>query len=267
MPRVIGIPSVIVFRLFEYLAASVFNGKTAVPGDESFTSALIYALKYLLNQKEEGRFTTVELLKVIKDHAPHFPKDQNPHISDRLEHGRAGRIMLHPLRPLETRTPSRKMELDLAKEHTMTLYFDFGEKPSKSQLEILGTELIDILDRYAVVNRNKLPLHEIRWGGLRASATARALKRFQDSLRKRRASKKGERPIFETQLILESAQLPSAHDSDMLTPPATGYHTQDSGDITDLAASESADTSEDSEGRCKSRRKRQKCAETGENAL
>ena len=86
-----------VYRLFEFLAAAKANKTTRIPGIESFTSALIYALETLVRQKE-GRFTTDELLRTIKD-APNFPKDQEPQLVERRNpHTRAGRIMLHPIR-------------------------------------------------------------------------------------------------------------------------------------------------------------------------
>ena len=69
---------------------------TPRPGKDSFTRALIYALKALVEKRQDGRFTTVELLNKIKE-APDFPKDQNPMLSDREKKGSAGRIMLHPL--------------------------------------------------------------------------------------------------------------------------------------------------------------------------
>lgn len=61
-------------RLFEYLAATKKMASTKVPGDDSFTSALIHALEALVMEKAEGRFTTVELLRKINHDAPHFPK-------------------------------------------------------------------------------------------------------------------------------------------------------------------------------------------------
>lgn len=69
---------------------------TPRPGETSFTAALIYALRCLLDEKKGRRFTTTELMgKIVK--APNFPEDQAPQLSDRLENSPGGRIMLHPL--------------------------------------------------------------------------------------------------------------------------------------------------------------------------
>ena len=135
-------------RLFEYLAAAKDQGTTPVPGEQSFTSALIFALEDLVQQKKEGRFTTLELLREIK-HAPNFPKDQHPGLSEREDpHRPAGRIMLHPLRRHEAMAeiPNEGFEMD-SKRHTVTLHFDFGGKPSKDHLETLGAGLNGIFDR------------------------------------------------------------------------------------------------------------------------
>ncbi len=84
-------------RSFEYLAATEEIGFTMVPGEDSFTRALIYALETLVEERTDGRFTTAELLNKIKTDAPHFPKDQNPMLMNREGSHSAGRIMLQPL--------------------------------------------------------------------------------------------------------------------------------------------------------------------------
>ena len=235
-----------------------------MPGQESFTSALIYALETLSQQKKEGRFTTVELLRTIKDHAPHFPKDQDPILSERGNmHAPAGRIMLHPLRRDGTMSQIPN-EMDLAKKHTVTLHFDFGEKPSEGHLETLGRDLNGIFER------NSLEVHRVRWGGMRASMIARAASGFQAPLRERRASQREERAPLEARLAPQTPQLASSPSSNLLSPPATGYHTQDSPgtNTTGFATSSqslSADSSEDLESRRKSRRKRRKAAQNDDS--
>ncbi|CAL8574966.1 hypothetical protein XPA_000912 [Xanthoria parietina] len=101
-------------RLFEYLAAvEGHDGTTKIPGPESFTTALIFALKELVKEKDEGRFTTDELLRKIKTDAPNFPKDQTPAMSNRdNKHSSAGRIMLHPTpTPQAVRGGERRLSL------------------------------------------------------------------------------------------------------------------------------------------------------------
>ena len=171
------------FRSFEYLAATEEMGFTKVPGKDSFTSALIYALEILVDEREDGRFTTVELLNKIKD-APHFPKDQNPMLINREKKFSFGRIMLHPLRREGSDDESSRKEaasIDPSKGHALTLHFDFSEKPTSTYIEMFGRELNEYFQRNVGVN-------QVRWGGMKQSMAARAVQRFQQSLRNRRAS-------------------------------------------------------------------------------
>ncbi|KAI4086281.1 MAG: hypothetical protein LQ348_002067 [Seirophora lacunosa] len=170
-------------RRFEYLAATKDQKTTAVPGPKSFTSALIFALEALREQKHKGRFATDELLRKIKTDAPHFPKDQNPELSDRDNNSLSGgRIMLHPLRP-DRGDDDKSYETspsELADGHIVTLHFDFGGKPLGSNLETLGRKFNEIFER------NTLGVQRVRWGGVRPSVFARATRRFVAS-RKRKA--------------------------------------------------------------------------------
>ena len=59
---------------FEILAACDSNDSTLLPGDSSFTSALIWALDLLTRSKSS--FTTRQLLKKINEEAPNFPRHQ-----------------------------------------------------------------------------------------------------------------------------------------------------------------------------------------------
>lgn len=169
-----------ILRSFEYLAATEELGSTKVPGKDSFTSALIYALDALVKERADGRFTTVELLNKIKD-APHFPKDQNPMFFHRERKHSAGCIMLHPLKGNGSRREAA--ELDPLKGHTLTLHFDFSEKPSSTYLETLGRELNDFFERNVGVN-------QVRWGGMRMrhAMAVRFAKALQATVRKRRES-------------------------------------------------------------------------------
>ncbi|MCJ1396466.1 hypothetical protein MMC18_009356 [Xylographa bjoerkii] len=169
---------------FEYLAATGPMHETPVPGKASFTSALVYALEALREEKEEGRFTTVELLNKIKSDAPHFSKEQNPVLTDRKDLNLAGRIMLHPITSDCSTSASQRREPpspDPAKRHTVTLHFDFGDKPTKEHLEKFGLELDDIFERFT------LGVHRVRWAGMR-SAFAIAAKIFQRGLNRSRRS-------------------------------------------------------------------------------
>ncbi|KAF2231424.1 hypothetical protein EV356DRAFT_535543 [Viridothelium virens] len=66
---------------FETLAACTADSKTHIPGDSSFTTALIWALEKLYSEKKF--FTSSDLRATIMDH-PHFPKNQYPQWDQRV---------------------------------------------------------------------------------------------------------------------------------------------------------------------------------------
>ena len=179
-------------RSFEFLAATEEMGTTKVPGNDSFTSALIWALKSLVKEKENGRFTTVELRNKIKADAPDFPEDQNPVLVPRLKQSSPVRIMLHPLkrqglneqRLVDQLSRKEAASLDPFKRHTLTLHFDFGDKPSQISITALGQELNGIFRRINV------GVSRVRWGGRRQSMVARVAKTFQATLKKNRRANK-----------------------------------------------------------------------------
>ncbi|KAL8992322.1 MAG: hypothetical protein Q9169_007189 [Polycauliona sp. 2 TL-2023] len=178
-------------RMFEYLAATKDQGMTPVPGPNSFTSALIYSLKALLQEKKEGRFTTDELLRKIKTDAPDFPKDQAPVMSNRdNKKSSAGRIMLHPLRQHRASSMSKDEESHVraAMGYVMTLHFHFEDKPPDDHLITLGRNLNKIFER------NTFGVQRVRWGGLRGTPFTIAAQKFREGLIKRRASSQGQRP-------------------------------------------------------------------------
>ncbi len=207
-------------RSFEYLAATEEMGFTKVPGEDSFTAALIYALEALVEEREDGRFTTVELLNKITADAPHFPKDQKPMLINREKEKKfsAGRIMLHPLKRKSSDDEVPREEaanLNSLKGHALTLHFDFSEKPSPDYIEMFGRELNDFFRRNVGVNR-------VRWGGMRQSMFARATKLFQTSIkRQRRASMRLQQSnastAFSHTRLAENPQ-------DPLTPSSSDQH-------------------------------------------
>ncbi|KAL8924219.1 MAG: hypothetical protein Q9208_004183 [Pyrenodesmia sp. 3 TL-2023] len=73
-------------------------GYTSVSGPNMFTKALNSALGHLV-EKGEGRFTMADLLRTIRSCEP-FPQAQAPLLFDwEYSTKKAGRTMLHPLRP------------------------------------------------------------------------------------------------------------------------------------------------------------------------
>lgn len=219
--------------LFEFLAATKQLSTTPVPGDDSFTSALIYALEALVQESDEGRFTTDALLRKIQHDAPYFPKDQEPVLSNReLGNMSAGCIMLHPLDRNGTtaQSPAKEGNSLEARRHTLTLHFDYGEKPSGSSIETLGFQLNKIFDP------KTLGVIGVRFGSLQSSPFNRAVQNLIASLeRNRRLSGKRQRPPIETLLsvpISTNQQLPNIgiSNSDSLVVPVSPLSNEDSED-------------------------------------
>ena len=176
-------------RLFEFLAACGPTASTRPPGKDSFTSALIYALDKLVEVRPGGRFSTIDLLQVIQGDAPHFPKDQEAMISDRLKNTPGGRIVLHPLQGEGLINQATPEEVDPSKLHTVTLHLDFCDKPTKDDIKHLGEEFNTVFER------RRFGLNRIRWGGMqyRQATIARAARRFLATMRKQK--KKRERSV------------------------------------------------------------------------
>ncbi|KAI4119499.1 MAG: hypothetical protein LQ338_007264 [Usnochroma carphineum] len=214
-------------RLFEYLAATKPMDPTALPGDDSFTSALIWALEQLVEEKPQGRFTTKELLDKIKNDAPHFPKHQFPQLSDRDDiNCPSGRIMLHPLQA--DRTVMEKSGQENATEpadgHVVTLDFEFGKKPSDDRLWSLGERFNELFER------NTFAVNRVRWRGMKRTMFGLATRRFQASIRKRRASRQSWPSHQAKQVTIRTSPVPKL-DTKFLSPQNPGSETQDSMDV------------------------------------
>ena len=147
-------------RSFEYLGATSSTSTTHVPGGSSFTSALIWALKELVNEK--GRFTVSDLSRKITD-APGFPEDQFPILRERSEPS-LERIMLAPLHHNvengdDARIPS-KPQNEAPTRGILSLNFVFKHPPSKEEVK----KFAENLKRFWL--NHDLPLDRIVWGGL-----------------------------------------------------------------------------------------------------
>ena len=263
------------FKYFEYLAATKELSSTRVPGKDSFTSALIFALEALVKEKPGGRFTTVELLNKIKLDAPDFPKDQNPVLSDREGDTSAGRIMLHPLQkeePNAQTSPKEPPSPDPAKRHSLTLHFDFEQKPPSAHIEKLGLELNSVFER------NTFCVNGVRYGGMQSGggtlfAFARAVKSFKAGLeRRRRTSSKPQRPPMNFGIqpsdewaIKNFSELPtpSSASTTQLSPRTQNMFTTvgvtiNTPSLSPASLSSLPDSTEDAEGNIQTRRKRRR---------
>ena len=169
------------FRKFEYLAATNLD-LTRHPGPDSFTSALIWALEGLA---DEGRFTTVNLLEKIMEY-PGLPEEQKPILSNRNKDSNtlAGRIMLHPLKEAGSsieNSPKEETLEDLARRQILTLYFEFDEKPTPKQMELLTESINEMCEPYSV------KVNGVRWGGME-SKVSKAAAAFIHSLQRIRSN-------------------------------------------------------------------------------
>ena len=146
---------------FEYLAATGAHDTTPSPGDTSFTSALIWALKKLAENRT-GRFTTIHLLEKIKQY-PKFP-DQKPVLSKRRENHANERIILHKVGgPVSNATLNGNgtIQRNGPQQDVLTLKFVFDAQPSEQDIRNLGTDLNH------VVRKNQLHVNRIMWGGMK----------------------------------------------------------------------------------------------------
>ena len=234
-------------------------GSTKVPGRDSFTSALIYALETLRNERENGRFTTVDLLNKINSDAPHFPKEQHPLLFNRAKMFPTGLILLHPLQNAGSDDASSRSTLaepETFTETTLTLHYDFSEKPSPAYIEMFGNSLNKHFQGHGGINR-------VRWGGLSQSLSEDRLKRQQ-------------RAIVEVSRRAASANTTTA--LDILTPPASSRSSlrtmepvakgSPSADISSVSSIKPLDSNDEDEGQTeepKGRRKRRRTALHGES--
>ena len=174
-------------RAFEYLAAVDAEGRTPGPGATSFTSALIWALRVLA--KRSGRFTTNDLLNVIRKEAPDFPRKQVPILCQRDE-STFERIVLEPL-PLQCKNKAelspRAKDITSHSVHTqeiVTLKFVFDSRPTEVDIRNLGKDL------NIVVGNNRLRINRIIWGGIHGGPFHQAVARFKALTRRLNAPAK-----------------------------------------------------------------------------
>ena len=114
---------------FEFLGACAHHETTRGPGDESFTSALIWALKQLA--KKEEAFNTSELRRMITKY-PRWPPEQIPVLADRVRSGDHIFISRKGLEPGSAKQAPSKSEREqqfLQKEF-IDLRFHFDGKVS-----------------------------------------------------------------------------------------------------------------------------------------
>jgi hypothetical protein len=145
------------FRSFEYLAATSAASTTPSPGDRSFTSALIWALKKFAEEETPRKFTTTELVNKIRE-GPNFPPDQVPTLMARDPHS-VQRIVLAPL-PGGEKTGAAVEEPPRTVPTCLELRFFFDKEPQERELE----DLAQALKKH--INRGSGSLYKVYFGGL-----------------------------------------------------------------------------------------------------
>ncbi|KAI9815760.1 MAG: Phosphatidylinositol-4-phosphate 5-kinase [Pycnora praestabilis] len=157
---------------------------TAAPGEASFTSALIWALKKLL-EESKGGFTVHEVCRKITD-APDLPKHHGPLLSEPLGASVAG-ITLTPLPkdgqlpvplkadPERNRFSTRQVALDLS--------VLFNDVPDKTEIEYLAKHLSSFVGTQAKART-------VRWGDLRLLGFDLVTSRFKEITKQFRERRK-----------------------------------------------------------------------------
>jgi Caspase domain len=173
-------------RASEFLAATAGDATTPKPGKSSFTTALIWALRELVNEKR--RFSTSDLTSKITE-APDFPRDQKPIL---CKCGRSGfgeqqqLIVLEPLRDSALQSPTSRnisppLQYDDSGHEVITLKFVFATRSEQSDIRNLGK------DMNHVVARNNLKINRILFAGIqpkRNDMVFKAISRFRAMGRK-----------------------------------------------------------------------------------
>lgn len=133
-------------RAFEYMAATSQRSTTKRPGPNSFTAALIWALKEMVRLKPGKRFSTHELLRKIYC-APKFPEAQAPRLTERGPIGSLRKIVLVPLDQQRKFGSSEQKSMEIMDEirETLSLRFVFNGKITKKMVRELAKDMAHLI--------------------------------------------------------------------------------------------------------------------------
>ncbi|KAF2278298.1 uncharacterized protein EI97DRAFT_355512, partial [Westerdykella ornata] len=150
-------------RTFELLSACAFDATTASPGPQSFTRALIDALKELLAEYHDRSFTTFHLNQRILLNPNR--RDTPSQLWFRLKHHER-HIRLAPLKP-RTSQPQRRPSFFNPPGGYLTLRFALRDDSlNREQIEYLTKNLCS-----AFRNKALLGLRRIDWLGMKPART------------------------------------------------------------------------------------------------
>ncbi|KAF2466508.1 uncharacterized protein BDR25DRAFT_317532 [Lindgomyces ingoldianus] len=194
-------------RTFELLSACAFDSTTASPGENSFTRALIDALKELLQEFEDRSFTTFHLNQRILLNPNR--RDTPSQLWFRLKHHER-HIRLAPLKPEKER--ARKPSLRHPPKGYLTLRFALrDESLNREQIEYLTRNLSKAFNNKALVG-----LRRIDWLGLKPARTTHfgraalamfAIAQWKKFVKKRREEMRQNRRVDEINIPVEDVSM------------------------------------------------------------
>jgi hypothetical protein len=150
-------------RCFEFIAACDARHTTSLPGETSFTTALVWALNQL---GKRSHFSSSELLHKIMD-APNFPKDQYPQLFPRFE-PTPEHISISPNCPeltLPEPSPHREEYRNLDRENLDRDFLDLRFQFSRPLADDLLEKTAHILKCLRMNHRKELFLEGITFRG------------------------------------------------------------------------------------------------------
>ena len=207
-------------RNFEFLAACGSDAVTEMPGKNSFTSALIWALKTLVKSKPS--FTTNQLLRKINADAPNFPPDQLALIIERGEDETScfRKLVLAPLpkegEKFEAELPLENEKPKLQIKHYLDLRFFYDKPPTKEEILRLSQGLKDMIasDRITARHIGWLKMTDI-------------VKNAYDQWKRRMTIRKTGAPLW-TQKLAAAGQVTRLDITSPMTPPPSDSGATDS---------------------------------------
>lgn len=205
---------------FEFLAACGSDDLTEMPGENSFTSALIWALERLAGTK--SGFTTQQLLRKINEDAPNFPRNQHALIMERGEDETScfRKLVLAPLpkpgEKNECELPPTKEKTTAKIMHYIDLRFFYDKQPTKEEILYLSQSLKEM------IYNEKISARHIGWLNM-----TDIMKNSIEQWKRRMTVKKNEAPLW-AQKLATTGQLSHLDVNTLVTPPPSDNETNDS---------------------------------------
>jgi hypothetical protein len=198
-------------RNFEFLAACGSDDVTAMPGEDSFTSALIWSLDLLAKSKTS--FTTNQLLRKINENAPKFPRNQEALLMERGEDETTcfRKLVLAPLpKPGEKDVrdlPPPKEKSTSQIKHYLDLRFFYDKPPTKEEILYLSQSLKEM------IYNEKITARHIGWLNM-----TDIVKNVYDQWKRRMTIRKNEAPLW-LEKMASAGQMSRLDVNSPMTPP------------------------------------------------